>query len=74
MTRPKPPARAATTPAVASSNTAARGGTTETSCGFQEHVRSWLAGQTETIKIDAIDARIEERRQIEQACRISAQW
>ncbi len=36
----------------------------ETSRGLQKHVRSWFAAQTETVKIDAVDAYLKERRQV----------
>jgi hypothetical protein len=36
----------------------------EPTCGFKEHVGSWLAAQTETINIDPVHAHIEERRQM----------
>ena len=37
--------------------------TAETSRSFQKHVRSRLAAQPETVKIDTVDAYIEECRQ-----------
>ena len=44
-------------------NYGARRQYSETARGFQEHVRSGLPAQMHTVKIDAIDACIEERRQ-----------
>jgi hypothetical protein len=35
---------------------------TETACGFEEYVRRRLSCKSETVEINAVDPRIEERR------------
>jgi hypothetical protein len=51
----------------------AQRGNAETSGGFAEHVRSWLAAQTELVKIDPVDTNIESAVK-SAARRISSQW
>ena len=55
-------------------NYGARWKDAETASGFQEHIRSRFPGEAQVVKIDAIDAYIEECRREIPARRISAQW